>query len=205
MRLRVLAVLAVLSSPASARELAGLNMSPAAEVPVAGQGREVRPPAPNFAFYSARAQAIVAMRKTPELEARVQREAQAMGMPPLEVRELQGKVVLLYFWGAGGKVCPACPQTIALMEGLDAEFSLAGLRVVGLAVMGGEGDIRNASGDNRHLMGKPLVGDPIGELGLGSIPSWALIDRQGSVVAKSQQVPDRAYLAEKIKEALARR
>lgn len=201
MRIWAPAVAVLLAAPASARELAGLNLSNAAGVPVSGQTRELREPAPNFAFFSSRAGAMVVRENTAELQRRIAEEARQMGLPELKTQELKGRVILLYFWGAPARYCPSCADMTTLAEGLYDELWDKGLRAVGLSVTPFD---KGVAEGNDHLVGRPVL-DPMGALGLGAVPSWALIDRSGKVVAKSTQLPSRDYLSELIRAELVRK
>lgn len=163
--------------------------------------REAREKAPNFAFFATRSKQIVLFRDDPALRRQVQQENAAYGQN-LEVRVLAGRPVLVAFWGPKS-FCGGCEAKMEVFQKLHEEFALDEVQVVGLGFEVPSRDtdyakkFEYAAGPYRYT-GKSAAET----MGLNNIPSWALIDKNGEVFAKSESGITFDYIAEQIRKML---
>lgn len=89
-------------------------------------------------------------------------------------------VMLVEFWAPG---CVPCRDNVAVLNRLQRDYRAHGLTVVGLARAP---PVQVAAPARRELRDYPLGNDPDGvvfaQLGLDSLPSAVLVDRNGMVV-----------------------
>lgn len=190
------ALVVLLAASARAQDLPSVSFhflergGPAAPI----KAQEARRKAPDFFFFSLRTEELVLLRDNPQVRRQVLEEngAYRQDMP---VRVLAGSPVLVYFWAP---YCKACPDAMDAMQALHDEWGLK-LWVVGLGMYGPDQDVRAITSKYTHHIGRH-GGNAAGELGIGKMPGWALIDKAGNVVASSDAGVDAKYLSNRIRE-----
>jgi thiol-disulfide isomerase/thioredoxin len=121
---------------------------------------------------------------------------------PLTLAELRGKVVLLDFWG---QWCPPCVQGLPQMEALHNKFKDQGLIVIGVHTSGGISKPMEAYLKDRKVTFPVVVdtGATMESYVLDSLPSCALVDKDGNLVWKVSE--DHPVFESRIEELLKQR
>jgi thiol-disulfide isomerase/thioredoxin len=165
--------------------------------------------APDFVFFSPRTHQIISLRDDPAARRLFAKNNPSLP-PPLGERSFFGGPVLVYFWGpatlaAPGGItkpyCAACPKIMDLMQSLHDSFALDGLQIVGFAQNVPDADLKDAAQHYSHLVASYLP-DLAKALGCTALPSWALLDTKGKLLARSDSVFERDYIAGKVREVL---
>ena len=107
--------------------------------------------------------------------------------PPL-IRDLEGKVVLLDFWGLW---CPPCITALPALNKLDATFGDRGLVVIGVHTPAKADQLEAFLQENKVAF--PVAEDTgrtAQRYQLRNYPTYVLIDRVGRIHATSFSIPD---------------
>jgi thiol-disulfide isomerase/thioredoxin len=107
---------------------------------------------------------------------------------PLDTAALRGKVVVVDFWATW---CGPCRRELPALVSLWEKHHSAGLEVVGVS-LDEDLDAVTAFLDEHQIGWPTLVADHARQLadrcGVGAIPTYLLLDREGKVVAAAHQV-----------------
>jgi len=186
-----------------------LGSTPPATIAEIGGVLEIGANAPDFVFFSPRTHQIISLRNDP-VGRRFFSIHNPSLPPPVGERKFIGGPVLIYFWGPvtlpgpGGSTkpyCPGCPKIMDLMQSIHESFALDGLQIVGFAQNVPDADLKDAAQHYSHLVAS-CQPDLAKALGCTALPSWALLDREGKLNARSDTLFERDCIAGKVREVL---
>ncbi|MDR3691916.1 MAG: redoxin family protein [Fimbriimonas sp.] len=105
-------------------------------------------------------------------------------------QSLKGKVVLLDFWATW---CGPCKRASPVMQKLHAKFGSRGLVVIGAETLenGAPAGAKAYAAEHHYTYTFTTDNDPLTtKLGIGAIPAFVLIGKNGKVVYTETGVPD---------------